>query len=393
MSSRIISITGAVIVGLIIIALVATEWIAHTIDDRLNRVIAHEPYTVSPEAQVLHSRLHLADLHGDSLLWDRNILKRHNYGHIDVPRLIEGRHAIQNFTIVTKSPSGQNMEENTGDTDQITQLVIVNKWPVRTWGSLTERALYQADKLHRFASRSDDLMVVAFSEDVAALMTARNGSASPVGGLLGIEGSHALEGDLANLERLYAAGIRTVGLHHFFDNALGGSAHGVSKEGLTDFGKSVVQYADQLGMIIDVAHSSPASIDDVLELATRPIIDSHTGVRGQCDNQRNLYDRHAAAIGDGGGLIGIGFWDWAVCESTPAAIARGIRYAVDVAGIDHVAFGSDYDGSIKSPLDTSESVVLIDELIKQGFSDEEIEKISGGNVIAFMERNLPHRAQ
>lgn len=360
------------------------------IEDGLNRVEPHAPYEVSAQARALHATLHMADLHADTLLWGRDVLARGTRGHVDVPRLVEGRFALQVFSTVTKTPRGQNYDRNTGDSDMITVLAQVSLWPPRTWNSLLERALYQGERLTAAAARDPKaLMIVRSRGDVAALTARRARGEAVVGGLLATEGAHPLEGKIENLQRLYDGGFRMIGLHHFFDNELGGSLHGVSKGGLSDFGRDVVRAVEAKGMIVDLAHSSEKVVDDVLAIATRPVVVSHTGVRGACQSPRNLSDDHMRAIAAKGGLIGIGYWPGAVCDSTPAGVAKSLRYAADLVGVDHVALGSDYDGSTTVRFDASESAALVQAMIDAGFSDEEIAKIAGGNVLALLSTLLP----
>ena len=360
------------------------------VEGQLNRVEAHAPYKISAEAKALHATLNMADLHADTLLWGRDVLQRGTRGHVDVPRLAEGRFALQVFSTVTKTPRGQNYDKNTGDTDMIAILVRANLWPVRTWDSLLERALYQAELLNEAAARDPKALVVVRNRaDLAALLARRAKGERVVGGLLATEGAHPLEGDLANLKKLYDAGFRMIGLHHFFDNELGGSLHGVSKGGLSPFGIQAVRAIEEMGMIVDIAHSSEKVVDDVLAVSTRPVVVSHTGVRGACDSARNLSDAHMRAIAAKGGLIGIGFWPGAVCESTPTGVAKSIRYAADLVGVDHVALGSDYDGSTTVRFDASESAALVQALMKAGFNEAEIRKITGDNVLAFLAAQLP----
>ena len=142
-----------VIVVLILLAVSAFLILAPSrIDASLNAVTEHAPYPISNEAKELHSNLLIGDWHADSLLWKRDLNKRHNYSHVDIPRLQAGNVGLQMFTIVTKSPSGLNYNENSADSrDDITALAISQLWPVDTWSSLTARALYQAKKLHNFA--------------------------------------------------------------------------------------------------------------------------------------------------------------------------------------------------------------------------------------------------
>ena len=103
-------------------------------------------------------------------------------------------------------------------------------------------------------------------------------------------------------------GIRMISPAHFFDTAFGGSAHGVEQGGLTAKGREMVRRMEARGVMLDVAHSSARTIDDALAVATRPVVASHTGVRGVLDNARNLSDAHLDGIAATGGLVGIGFW-------------------------------------------------------------------------------------
>lgn len=126
-----------------------------------------------------------------------------------------------------------------------------------------------------------------------------------VGSLLGIEGSHPLEGDLGNLDRLVDAGYRLIALQHFFDNALGGSLHGEGNHGLTDFGRAVVAEMAARNLILDLAHSSPQTARDVLAMTDIPLVVRHTGTYGHCATKRNFSDDLMRAITARGGVIGI----------------------------------------------------------------------------------------
>jgi microsomal dipeptidase-like Zn-dependent dipeptidase len=356
-----------------------------------NPVILPPPYPVSAAAVDLHRQLFVADLHADSLLWGRDLLAHGSSGHIDVPRLLLGSVGLQTFSVVTQVPAGRNFTRNASDAlDIITPLAIAQRWPLRTWGSTLERALYQAAMLHEFAADSNGkLLLVESAGDLQRLLAVRARGQAVVGGLLAIEGAQSLEGELRNLDVLFAAGFRMLGLVHFFDNAVGGSVHGERKGGLTGFGRAVLQRAEQLGMLIDVAHASGALMDDVLALATRPVLSSHGGVRGTCDNHRSLSDAQARAIAASGGVIGIGFWPRATCGDDVAAIVRALRYAVDLVGVEHVALGSDFDGSVQVPFDVSGLPLLTEALLQAGFSPADLEKVMGGNVVRVLQATLP----
>jgi microsomal dipeptidase-like Zn-dependent dipeptidase len=355
------------------------------IDADFNQVIAHEPFPVSDEAAALHATLRVADLHADTLLWMRDPLKRHTRGHTDVPRLSEGGFRLQVFSAVTKAPKNLNYDENKGDTDNITLLAIAQRWPVQAWSSLAERALYQARRLTRAARQSPDaLRVVRSREDLSDAL-----ESDALAGVLATEGAHPLEGDIANLDRLYAAGYRVLGLQHFFDNELGGSLHGITGAGLTDFGRQAAIAAQEKNIIIDVAHSSEAVARDVLFMSSRPLIVSHTGVSGHCDSARNVSDALLKDIAAAGGLVGIGFWDGAVCEASLPSIAAAIVYAVDLLGAGHVALGSDFDGTVITPFDASEMAALTQALLDAGLDHETIRGVMGENQIRFFLENLP----
>ena len=157
-----------------------------------------------------------------------------------------------------------------------------------------------------------------------------------------------------------------MGLQHFFDNELGGSLHGVSGAGLTEFGKAAVDRAVEKGMIIDLAHSSEATARDVLARSSKPVIVSHTGLKGHCDTARNISDDLMKAIAAHGGLIGAGFWREAACATSPEGIAEQIVYAVNLLGAGHVALGSDFDGTVTTALDASELAALTEALMDAG---------------------------
>jgi membrane dipeptidase len=375
---------------LILFALALAAWFAVPVivESRMNKVLKPPPYQAGAAAEDLHKKLIVADLHGDSLLWGRNLLKQSRRGHIDLPRLQQGNVAIQAFTIVTTSPRNLNIYKNSDATDQITPLAVLEGWPKSTWNSPRQRAIYQAGRLHRFASRSGGMLVVLHSRaDLQKFLS--NRQPGQVAGFLGTEGAQPLEGDLGYLDGLYNAGIRMMAPTHFTDTAIAGAAAGMKKEGLTDLGREWVRAMESRRMLIDLAHASPATLRDVTAMATRPLIVSHTGVKGTCDNPRNLSDDELRAVARTGGVIGIGLWDTATCGHDAQAAARAISYAVNIVGIDHVALGSDFDGAVTTPFDASGWALLTDALLKQGFSEGAIHKIMGENVVRVLLETLP----
>lgn len=360
------------------------------VESRLNRVRGRGGI-VSPRAAELHRRLVVADLHADTLLWGRDLLQRGSRAQVDLPRLQEGNVALQAFTVATRVPRGLNIEANDADAfDDLTLLAVVQRWPRRTWTSRLQRALHQARRLSDAASRSGGALVLLRTRaDVAALLERRRTRPHLVGAWLGLEGAHALEGGPARLDALEAAGFRMVALTHFFDNEWAGSAHGRTKGGLTTAGRDLVRRLEERRLLLDLAHASPAAIDDALSLSTRPVVVSHTGVRGTCDNRRNLSDAHVRAVAATGGVIGIGFWDTAACGTDEDAIARAVLHAARVGGIDHVGLGSDFDGAVTTPFDAAGLPRLTDALLRAGLSEQDVAKVMGGNVARLLAESLP----
>lgn len=360
------------------------------VDRTHNFVYADSAPLADPANVALHGRLLIADLHADSLLWDRNLNVRNSAGHVDVPRLIEGNVALEGFSVVTKTPRGLNIDSNAANSDNITLLSIAQRWPRATWSSLLQRALYQAQRLHEFAQHSNGaLTIIKTRADLSSYLARRRENRKLTAGWLALEGAHALEGNIGNLDVLFDAGFRVMAPAHLFDSEFGGSASGVDKGGLTQLGRDWVKRMEDKRMIIDLAHASSRTLDDVLAIATRPIIVSHTGVKGTCDNNRNLTDAQLRRIAQNGGLIGVGFWETATCGRDVAAIVKAIRYTADVAGIDAVALGSDWDGYVATPIDASQLARVTDGLVRNGFSEPQIEKIMGGNAIRLLSQLLP----
>lgn len=381
---------AALALALALLAVLAPPLVTAYVERSYNRLWPAASDAPSPAARELHSQLLIADLHADSLLWGRDLARHSPRGHLDIPRLIEGNVALQVFGIVTHTPRGLNIERNDPASDNITALAIVQRWPWRTWRSVKARALYQAERLHQAAAALDGrLVVIRSAADLRTYLERRQAAPRTTAGLLAVEGAHSLEGDLANLDTLFAAGVRMMSAAHFFDTRIGGSAHGVHKGGLTPLGGELVRRMQGRGMIVDLAHASPKTIDDTLAIARRPVLVSHTGVQGTCPNPRNLSDAQLRAIARTGGVIGIGYWETAVCGRDAKAIARAIRYTADLVGVRHVALGSDFDGAVVVPFDVTGLPQLTEALLRANFTPDELRLIMGGNVLRLLAELLP----
>jgi microsomal dipeptidase-like Zn-dependent dipeptidase len=221
---------------ILLVAVLVVAWLLlpGVVERRFNRTLQPPPYQPSAQAQALHRKLTVADLHADSLLWGRNLLRRSSRGHIDVPRLAEGNVSIQAFTVVTTAPRKLNIYQNSDSTDLIRYIAIFEGWPPRTWNSPKQRALYQAARLRKFADQSKGALVVVRSRlDLQKFLTTRS-SIHAVAGFLGTEGAQPLEGRLQNLDELYSAGFLMMPHTHFTDTPIAVAAAGIKKNGLTD---------------------------------------------------------------------------------------------------------------------------------------------------------------
>jgi membrane dipeptidase len=384
------TLTGPAIVVAAVTVGVAAVFATTPADiERSQNKVVPVPLNLTPSVRALQTSLDVVDMHADSLLWQRDLLTRSDRGHVDVPRLIEGHYALQVFSSVTKSPAGQNYDANTADSDTITGLVKFQQQPERTWTSLLQRSLWHAEKLRGFAESSQgQLRLIATSSDLDKLLADRHKGETVVGAMLSVEGLHDLEGKIENLDVLYAAGFRMAGLTHFFDNEVAGSMHGVGKGGLTPLGRQAVERMERLGMIVDVAHASHAAVADVLAMAKRPVVSSHGGVQATCKVNRNLTDDEIRGVAKAGGVIGIGYWEGAICSLKPEAAARAIAYVRDLVGIDHVGLGSDFDGSTTTGFDASQVAAVTQALQDAGFAEADIRKVMGGNVLRVLRAGL-----
>jgi membrane dipeptidase len=329
----------------------------------------------SPEARALHARSPAIDLHADSLMWSRwvgyDLQARHDPplpwaalgGHVDVPRLVEGGVGAQFFGLVSL-PIGQRRGLRAVIDEQIDAL---------------ETAI---------ASDPGRLVKARTAEEIEAA-----GARGAVAALLGIEGAHALEGEIENLDRFARRGVRYLGLSHFSANeacypAYGrGSRHG---EGLTAFGREVVRRCEDLGIIVDLAHINRKGFMESCALARRPPIVSHTGVSGAFTHWRNIDDEQLRAVADKGGCVGVIFCPQFLGGRSLKAVVRHLTHIVNIAGEDVPALGSDWDGFIvPTPelCDAAHLPLLTDALLSAGWQEGAIAKLLRGNAMRVLREN------
>jgi membrane dipeptidase len=209
--------------------------------------------------------------------------------------------------------------------------------------------------------------------------------------LAGIEGGQALEGDPTHIERFAARGVRYLGLLHFSANAIGAPARGRGEDplrGLSELGHEVVRELERCGVVVDLAHINRKGFFDVLSIATRPLMVTHTGVVGVHPHWRNIDDEQIRAIADNGGCIGIIFARRFLGGAGVDAVCDHLMHIIDVAGEDLPALGSDFDGFVVPPQgleDVSCLPNLTVALSKRGLPVRVIEKILGGNVLRVLD--------
>jgi membrane dipeptidase len=355
-------------------------------------------------AAVLHAQAIGIDTHIDTaqrVLIDRtDITQRSPVGHVDIPRLKEGGVNAPFFALwVPAYYKGPEAIRRTLDLRDAMQRVF------DTHPELIAAALTAAD-----------IERITRSGRIAAILT--------------LEGGHQIDNDLAVLRMYHRLGIRAMTLTHFRNNEWADSSTDKSAHnGLTAFGKDVVKEMNRIGMIVDVSHVSDKTFYDALAASTKPVIATHSSCRELSNVPRNMTDDMLRALAKNGGVVGINFGEgflnpkdaeklMATVESLaadPALTGKAlddyaaeelhrdlkpvpsfatiedavshIDHAITVAGIDHVGIGSDFDGISSPPKgleDISKMPALKVALKRHGYSDEDLKKVFGGNVLRVM---------
>lgn len=282
-------------------------------------------------------RLPLADGHADSLLWNRDLTVRHHAGQVDFPRLDEANVRLQGFTVVTR---GYPVVDGVG------ALAALRGWPAEARRGPWARCLFQLDRMRALCARSGGRVRVTTTS--AAL--AENLAAGRISAVLGVEGAHALEERPERVAELFARGVRFMSLTHLANNALGGSSTPLMGDRpLSALGQGVLDAMVAAGMPVDLAHASPRTIRDVLARPDARVLCSHTGVAGVRRSWRNLDDAALRAIAGRGGVVGVIFATVYLGGREIDDVVRHLEHALDVAGEDAVALGSDFDGLVPMP--------------------------------------------
>jgi membrane dipeptidase len=324
----------------------------------------------SDDAKALHAEHPAIDLHADTLMWSRwlgyDLHKAHEPplfraalgGHVDVPRMREGGMGAQFFGLVSL-PIAERMRGLARVIDE--QIDVLEVALARSPSAL--RLVKKADEVE--ACRRDGVL----------------------GALLGIEGAHALEGDVDRVAAFARRGVRYLGLLHFSANEVGYPAYGRGRrdgEGLTSFGVRVIEACEEHGVLVDLSHINKRGFLEACRIARKPPIVSHTGVLGAHEHWRNIDDEQLRAVADRGGCVGVIFCPEFLGGDGIAPVVRHMKHVLDVVGEDGVALGSDWDGFIvptRELKDPRGLPLLTDALLAAGFSRTAVGKALRGNVM------------
>lgn len=332
----------------------------------------------------------------------RSFFTESKKGQLDYPRAIKGYFKGGFFSIFTPTP------ETSPEADDMYGFTITKNGYKQTLRSQIDPIYAQSftdaviDLLNNLETKSDGkLKIVKSKNDLDNNL--KNDIMSIV---LHFEGAEAIDEDLSNLEKYYELGLRALGLVWSRPNAFGCGVHfefphtpDTGPE-LTVAGKSLVEECNRLGILVDLAHITEKGFWDVANLSSAPLVVTHADVYSLCPSTRNLTDEQIDAIGKSGGIIGVNFEPMStsfngkllqkmsfdelvqqINKTTLNQILRHVDYIVDRIGINHVAFGSDFDGA-DMPEDLKDVTglpKLVNELKKNGYSDSEIDKITYKN--------------
>ena len=210
--------------------------------------------------------------------------------------------------------------------------------------------------------------------------------------MLGVENGYAIGRDLSNIERLRKRGVVYMTLCHNGDNDICDSARGNGEHsGLSAFGREVVREMNRVGMMVDLSHAAESTFWQVLGCSQKPVVCSHSSCRALCDHPRNLTDGQMRALAAKGGVVQVTMYSGFLRKEGEATLddfIAHLQHAIDIAGIDHVGIGTDFDGDGKVIGCSSASQLrnITRELLRRGFSAADIEKIWGGNWLRVMRR-------
>ncbi|MGB9594640.1 MAG: dipeptidase [Candidatus Poribacteria bacterium] len=324
--------------------------------------------------EYLHKSLTICDAHCDTaeriINEGFNIGERSNTGHVDIPRLIEGKVAVQVFACWVGKPGEQV-------------------------GYYSARAKQMINGLYtQFGKNFNIIHPVLNARDIQNAM-----QKGKISAIIGIEGGQAIEDSLYLLDVFYGLGVRIMTIVWGSTNWADASRETAKHNGLTNFGKSVIKEMNNLGMLIDVSHLSDKTAWDVLDTSTDPIIASHSSAKAICGHPRNVNDELIKAISNANGVICVNFCPefldedyWKHRKTDPPSINKVIEHIdhiANIGGIDCVGIGSDYDGMGPAPIgleDVSKLPNIAIKLSERGYKNDDILKIMNGNFLRIFDK-------
>lgn len=300
---------------------------------------------------------------------------------------------------ILESKSGEGLYENSFDIDikgmkragTMAQFFACFVYMERFQGKdRMEKAFLYAQKMaeklkKEIQKNSKEIALATTTNDIVS-----NQRQGKISAILTLEEGGVINGDLRNLEELYNDGTRLVTLLWNFENCMGypnSSDRRIMEQGLKPFGFETVERMNDLGMLVDVSHMSDGGFWDVIRTSRKPIVASHSSARSLCSHPRNLTDEMLRALGENGGIAALNFYPAFIREDQKASkedLAAHIKHMVNVAGIDAVAIGTDYDGFEGGELEidkVEKMPLLYQALRKEGFTESQLEKIWFRNVM------------
>lgn len=317
-------------------------------------------------AKNFHEQQLVVDSHCDTPMKfteDFDFSLRHNNVKVDLPKMQEG---LEDAVFMVAYLHQEDRDEN-------------------SLQAATQKAIDILYQIAEQAKRLQTQMGIAYSAD--DLVFLKNAGKKAI--FLGIENGYALGKDLSNLTLFKNMGVSYITLCHNGDNDICDSAKGNHEHnGLSDFGRKVVTEMNRLGIIVDISHAGDKTVSDVLEISTAPIIASHSSCRSLCNHPRNLTDEQIRAIAAKGGVIQICLYGPFLKDSGEATIEDAIahiNHVVQLVGIEHVGIGTDFDGDDEEKLTgcraANELPRLTMELLRQGYSETDLARLWGGNLL------------
>jgi len=330
----------------------------------------HPPAVVEPgpDALRIHRDALVIDLHVDSLLWPRDLSQKEQRGQADFPRMREGGLDGVALGLPTKFFGLAGLK------------AFHDMWPPATWFSPWERLRYQFQRARHFIESSEDRVRLART---AAEMR-KNHQEGVLSVLYGIEGAHALGTDVSRVATVARDGVLLLGPVHLSDNAYGGSSGG-SNRGLTALGRELLEAMNREGVLVDLAHTSPATFRESIALTSLPPVVGHIGARAVHDSPRNLSDEQIRAVAERGGVIGTMLAPPALDQPDLREVIAHLKHVITIGGEDTAALGSDFDGYVPTPIDVTGLPQLTQLMLDEGWSETRIRKILGENALRVLE--------